>query len=411
MKISIVIPTRERIAYLPASIQTALDIDDPDIEVVVNDNASQDGTEDVVRAIEDPRLRYFNTGQRVAMRENFNQAVTNATGDYVVVFGDDDGILPGQFRHLRDVLERHRPDGLSWTRATYGWPIPGFGQKTGGIRFYRDGTFGAPQPYDPSRNERALLSCDLAKMVPSANIYHGCVAKAYLERVAPSSGVFFDGAIPDVNFEYRAALVGGAFLHCDHPFSINGHSPASNGGAQKGFKADDPRSKPAQQFDAENRADTYQDVMDNARFVPLVLFSTLETLRRRMGDARRPDFKAWYHMVVSGARNKPEVSENVEAILKAYAEETGTTAELAQAYDLPAKRKKTLGERVARIRSQINSLRVSAEKDGENTILTAARVYDEILANDLGAVLDNTLSRDKAWRAAKQRSRNFKREL
>lgn len=37
-KVSIVIPTRERAEYLHYSIQTALAIDDADIEILINDN-------------------------------------------------------------------------------------------------------------------------------------------------------------------------------------------------------------------------------------------------------------------------------------------------------------------------------------------------------------------------------------
>ena len=44
MKISIVIPTRERALYLRQSLATALAIDDPDVEIIVTDNESTDDT-------------------------------------------------------------------------------------------------------------------------------------------------------------------------------------------------------------------------------------------------------------------------------------------------------------------------------------------------------------------------------
>ncbi len=411
MKISIIIPTRERPRYLPYSIRTALEIADDDIEVVVNDNASNDETGDVVRAFDDPRLRYFNTGARVSMRENFNQAVLNSSGDYVIVFGDDDGILARQFPHLRRILEQHRPDGLSWNRATYVWPEPGFGKKTGGVRFYRGSAYGQPIAYDPAQNAQALLGCRLADMTPTANIYHGCIARRYLEQVAPARDMFFDGSIPDVNFEYRATLTGGKFLHCDHAFSINGISPVSNGSAHKGFAADDPRAAQARKFDIENRADPLKDVMESARFVPLVMFATLETVRHRMSEPRKPDYKAWYHYVASAARGRGETEQNVMAILETYADAQANRDLLRDACALPARRRKTIGQRLARLHSQYHSFRRSAGMDGENTILSAANVYDAVLGDGFDAVASGRSSRRGAWRAALGRSKAFQKEI
>lgn len=147
VKISIVIPTRERCAYLRHSVRTALEIDDDEIEIVVSDNASTDCTEQMIAEIDDPRLIYVNTSARLSMRENFNHAFRASSGEYLIYFGDDDGILPKQFPFLRDLIDRHTPDGVSWNRTTYGWLIEGFGKKTGGIRVFRDKIFGGVRPY------------------------------------------------------------------------------------------------------------------------------------------------------------------------------------------------------------------------------------------------------------------------
>jgi len=44
MKLSIVIPTCERVKYLEQAVKTALAIKDSDIEIIVSDNASKDDT-------------------------------------------------------------------------------------------------------------------------------------------------------------------------------------------------------------------------------------------------------------------------------------------------------------------------------------------------------------------------------
>ena len=118
MLISIIIPSRDRAVYLKYSVQTALNIQDDNIEIIISDNASTDQTKEVIKGIDDTRLKYFNTKKRISMRANFENALRASSGDYVIFFGDDDGILPLQFKYLRNILENHKPDALSWDFLT-----------------------------------------------------------------------------------------------------------------------------------------------------------------------------------------------------------------------------------------------------------------------------------------------------
>lgn len=412
MKISIIIPSRERARYLGASIQTVLDIQDPGIELIVADNASADGTDQVVAGFDDPRLIYLPSPARVSMRENFNRSVLASTGDYVIVFGDDDAILPGQFPYLRRILQEQRPDGISWFKATYGWPIPGFGDKTGGVRFYREDCFGAPQPYDPKDYLTQLMRCDLAQLNPTPNTYHGCVSRAYFEAHKPTDGVLFDSTIPDVNFQYRSIHVGGRFIHLRHPFTINGYSPASTGGAHSSPKEGSEGDKIGKSFVAENKADPYDDIIDHALTIQLVFFSTLETMRTRGGfTSPAPDYARWYNYALNAARAKPDEAERIDKILTDYAEQTGTAEALQAAHAMPVRSKRSLAERWARVQSQMHSFRLSAAIEGENTVHSAARVMDAVLGEDYGAILEGAETKNGAWSKAKRRSKSFQRQL
>lgn len=411
-KISIIIPTRERAFYLGASIRTVLDIDDPNIELIIADNASTDDTRAVVNGFSDPRLIYLPSGQRVSMRENFNRALCASSGDYVLFIGDDDAVLTGQFRYLRRILETENPDGISWFKATYGWPIDGFGKKTGGVRFYREDTFGAPVAYDPHTYLDALIGCRLGQLNPTPAIYHGCVSRAFLDRIAPAPGVYFDSTIPDVNFQFRCIYLGGRFLYTHHPFTINGYCPASTGGAHSAPKPDSPGAKIGTSFEAENKADPYEDIIDHALTIQLVYLSTLETLRERAGFSDPvPSYTDWYQFALNATRLRPDHAARIDAILNAHAAKTGTQTQLAAARGLIPRAKRTLSERLTRMRSQISSFRLSAEQDGVNTVLSATRVYDAVLGVDYGAVLDRSLPPTSAWSAAKRRSRGFTRQL
>lgn len=75
MKITVIIPTRERGEVLAHALKTVLAQDYGDLHVLVSDNASTDGTRDIVHGSDDPRIRYVNTGKRLSMSRNWEFAL------------------------------------------------------------------------------------------------------------------------------------------------------------------------------------------------------------------------------------------------------------------------------------------------------------------------------------------------
>ncbi|MEM7439514.1 MAG: glycosyltransferase family 2 protein [Pseudomonadota bacterium] len=407
MKISIIIPTRERAYYLKSSIQTVLDIKDDNIELIVADNASTDGTRQVVAGFDDPRLIYLPSERRVSMRENFNRSVLGSSGDYVLIFGDDDAIVPGQFKYLRQIAEDRRPDAVTWGKAGYYWPVENYGKNPGTIRFYRSRSFGPIFHYDPSTQIEPLLECNFSVMNPPPHIYHGCVSRAYLDRISPKPDLYFDGVIPDVNFQFRAIFEGGDFWHVHHPFTINGASPASNGSATVDVKAASGSPKIAQAFNEENKVDPYDDVIDHAQTIDLVIFSTLETLRERGGYGHhRPNFRNWYKYGLNAVNRRPDLEDRIMQALNQHAEKTNTQSELAQAASavLP---KRTFSQRLQKALGQVGTFKLDTELDGENTVLNAARIMDAVLGDGFDAVVSGTSTKSAAWRKAKQAAKSF----
>ena len=412
MKISIVIPTRERSQYLRHSVRTALEIDDTNIEIVVSDNASSDGTKALMQEFDDPRLVYVNTGARLSMRQNFEYAFEATTGEYLIYFGDDDGMLPKQFPYLRQLLEAYTPDGLSWIKATYGWPIDGYGKKTGGVRFYRDNCFGPPKEFRGGENLQKLLAADVANLRPVPDIYHGCLSRAYMLQTAMDGKTVFDSAIPDVNLTYRSILKDGNFIGVDHPFSINGYSPASTGGGHGAAQNNKSDTGSSTEFAKENRTDTVSDVLPHAGSVALAFFSTLETVRRNHAlEEFRPEYLRWYRFVLGSARKNPALADIIRNILRGHATATDTLGDLTAALEAAPQAKRSLRERLVRVQGQLHSFRVSGAEGSENTILTAAHTMDAILGKDFGAVLSGEMEPQSAWRGAKRRSKAFQREL
>jgi hypothetical protein len=229
MRISICIPTRERVEYLRESLATVVAIDDSELEIIVSDNASADDTRAVVERIVDPRITYVNTGKRLSMRQNFENAVSLATGEYVIIIGDDDAMVPGQFAFLRHLLETRRPECLSWRSRYYLWPDKSQPDGGGRLKLSRNQCFG-PLTAHPSAGIIASVAASTLGghgVVPM--IYHGAARRDVLERLKERTGGVFLSSVPDVYFQVAANAVAGEVLFAEHPFSIQAISPKSTG--------------------------------------------------------------------------------------------------------------------------------------------------------------------------------------
>jgi len=405
MLISIVIPTRDRAQYLRHSLATAQAIMDPDIEILVSDNASVDETQKVVSEAQDPRVRYVNTGARLSMRQNFEFAFHRSKGDYVIFFGDDDGIVPGQFHILRSILEDRSPDALSWDYPVYGWPIEGYGNRVGGLRISRNHVFGTPRALDVKDRVRIAESGRLDLFHPMPAIYHGCMSRRFLERLARDDGTVLLARSPDTYVNYRAIQHGGDFLHCNHPFSINGHSPASNGGNLKAQGTNAEKIEIASRFCNEMATDPIDDVVPLTKSVPFGFLSTLETVRALFPDPPiMPDYRSWYVSILMDIRKKNVKTQNeLFDMLADHAEKTESTEALKLAkLPMPVRLRK-LAVTWAKNRSKLRSFRISTEINGGNSILTAAKTCDRLLSNDFEAVMSGELTHKDAWAKLKAR--------
>src|SRR4051794_771114 len=104
-RFSVVIPTRERAATLRSCLRTCLAQDFDDYEIIVCDNHSSPPTAEVVSELAHPRLRYVRAPEPLAMSANWELALSQATGEYIVLLGDDDGLIPYALREI-DALAR-----------------------------------------------------------------------------------------------------------------------------------------------------------------------------------------------------------------------------------------------------------------------------------------------------------------
>jgi glycosyltransferase involved in cell wall biosynthesis len=94
--VSIVVPTYNRAATLERAVRSALEQTHADLEVVVSDNASTDGTAALLQrlAAADPRVRVVRHAANHGMVANIAGAASLARGDHVMLLADDDWLAP-----------------------------------------------------------------------------------------------------------------------------------------------------------------------------------------------------------------------------------------------------------------------------------------------------------------------------
>jgi dolichol-phosphate hexosyltransferase len=90
VKLSILMPVFNEQASVANAVKQALDVRYPcEIELVVVDDGSRDGTADVLAVLDDPRLRVFAHGRNRGKGAAIATAASHATGDYVVMLDAD----------------------------------------------------------------------------------------------------------------------------------------------------------------------------------------------------------------------------------------------------------------------------------------------------------------------------------
>lgn len=94
--VTIGIPTFNRAASLVRAVESARAQDYPNLEILISDNASSDGTEALCRNLVsvDPRVRYFRQPENFGAVKNFSAVLSLARGEYFMWLGDDDWIDP-----------------------------------------------------------------------------------------------------------------------------------------------------------------------------------------------------------------------------------------------------------------------------------------------------------------------------
>lgn len=111
MLVSVIIPTYNRREYVCQAIDSALNQTHPDVEVIVVDDGSTDGTGDALRARYGDQIEYLyqqNQGEAAAR----NRAIAESSGQYVALLDSDDAWRPTKLAQQMAFMQPRPAVGL-----------------------------------------------------------------------------------------------------------------------------------------------------------------------------------------------------------------------------------------------------------------------------------------------------------
>lgn len=232
-RFSILLPTRNRLEYLRQAVQTVLGQQSNDWELVISDNCSDEDVGGYARSLGDRRVRYLRTSRFIPVTDNWNNALANSSGDYVLMLGDDDGLLPGYFTTMDGLIRNFGPPDCVYTSA-YLLTYPGATSEhpDGRLLPYGYATFlrGADSPFWLNRGRaRELVRKTLNFQVRLGyNMQFALVSRRFIDSLAVK-GPFFQSPFPDYYAMNAMLLTAERFLVCPQPLVTIGISPKSYG--------------------------------------------------------------------------------------------------------------------------------------------------------------------------------------
>lgn len=117
--VSVVIPCYNYGHYLPDAVASALDQEGLDVDLIVVDDASTDGSAAIARrlASADPRVQVVVHEQNAGHIRTYNDGLARARGDYLVLLSADDRLPRNALTRAVSLMEHHPRVGL-----VYGHP-------------------------------------------------------------------------------------------------------------------------------------------------------------------------------------------------------------------------------------------------------------------------------------------------
>lgn len=226
------LPTRDRLDLLKLAIESVRLQDHSDWELVVSDNASAADVSGYVQSLEDARIKTRRFEEPVPVTRNWNAALELATGDYFIMLGDDDALLPGALSLLSGLTDSWQsPDAIYGGAEQYTYPgvrpdHPGPMLQVAYNEFLegKRGAFRVPRE-TALRMARAAIAF---RTLYGFNMQHFAISRAFAEKLR-NKGPFFQSPYPDYYAANAVMVAADPLVATTDNIALIGISPKSFG--------------------------------------------------------------------------------------------------------------------------------------------------------------------------------------
>lgn len=105
--------------YLKKAIDSVLEQTYPNWEIIFWDNASTDGSRQIVLSYNDPRIKYFREETTVSLGEARQKAIKKIMGEYLCVLDVDDYFLPDKIETQLNIMVRNPSVVMSYSNLFF----------------------------------------------------------------------------------------------------------------------------------------------------------------------------------------------------------------------------------------------------------------------------------------------------
>ena len=275
---TVIIPQKNRAEYLIHTLRTCMIQDYPNCEFIVADDCSEDNSVEMIRELQkkDSRIKLIVHEKHVGMRDNFESALSAVRPGYVMALGGDDGLVPGCFWRMYEIIKETGTQLMCWRTPIFTYAM----DDNDTSRFILPKVKGSGYRWIKSEDFLNKIARTFAYQIPECPMFYmqGVASTELVDRVKSRTpdGYFYYCPTPD---GYSGVVLAGEveqYIFTNEPLSIAGNSKKSQG---LNYQRNDEQSKKeAQEFFNDNMRRTMHKELASQLYSPLTTLMTADYL-------------------------------------------------------------------------------------------------------------------------------------
>lgn len=275
---TVIIPQKNRAEYLIHTLRTCMIQDYPNCEFIVADDCSEDNSVEMIRELQkkDPRIKLIAHEKHVGMRDNFESALAAARPGYVMALGGDDGLVPGCFWRMHEIIKETGTQLLCWRTPIFTYAE----DENDTARFILPKVKGKGYRWIKSEDFLNIIAKTFEYQIPECPMFYmqGVASTELVDRVKSRTpdGYFYYCPTPD---GFSGVVLAGEvekYIFTNEPLAIAGNSRKSQGRNYE--RKDEQSKKEAQEFFNDSIRRTMHKELASQPYSPLQTLMTVDYL-------------------------------------------------------------------------------------------------------------------------------------